>query len=143
MRRVLILLVALVQHPFCDFLKFPDRNSQSDCDTVKVVLSVCYVYSKLLDFYLIIMLIMLAYFYCAAYIRMKVNESSTICDRRSIVTVCSERYGWWVKALYVLSAPCRPKCERLVLTKGQPPTSPHLTLRVPPPPDRLLETIYG
>ena len=26
---------------------------------------------------------MLTYFYCAAYIRMKVNESSTNCDRRS------------------------------------------------------------
>ena len=26
---------------------------------------------------------MLAYFYCAAYTQVKVNESSTLCDRRS------------------------------------------------------------
>ena len=31
----------------------------------------------------IIIVIMLAYFYCAAYTQEKVNESSTLCDRRS------------------------------------------------------------
>ena len=32
---------------------------------------------------LIIIIIMLAYFYCTAYTRMKMNESLTLCDRRS------------------------------------------------------------
>ena len=31
----------------------------------------------------IIIIIMLAYFYCAAYTQVNVNESSTLCDRRS------------------------------------------------------------
>ena len=32
---------------------------------------------------IIIIIIMLAYFYCAIYTRMKANKSSTKCDRRS------------------------------------------------------------
>ena len=32
---------------------------------------------------IIIIIIMLAYFYCAAYTQVNVNESSTLCDRRS------------------------------------------------------------
>ena len=32
---------------------------------------------------------MLAYFYCTAYTKMKVNESSTNCDQRSVIDVMS------------------------------------------------------
>ena len=39
---------------------------------------------------IIIIIIMLAYFYCAAYTQVKVNET---------FTVYSERYSWWVGSL--------------------------------------------
>ena len=46
---------------------------------------------------------------------------------KTACTVNSKRYCWWVKALYVLSGPCRPKNETLVVTNSQPPTSPPIT----------------
>ena len=48
---------------------------------------------------------------------------------KTAFTVYNERYRWWMKALYILSASCKIKCETLSLNNSQPPTSPPLTMR--------------
>ena len=52
-------------------------------EAIKMILSIKPTKYKSKLLIIIIIIIMLAYFYCAAYAQVKVNESSTLCDRRS------------------------------------------------------------